>query len=121
MLPRCFLRGGALPVDHQTNHHALPRLANQRIREAVADDAGPKAELVDVDRRRRRFDVGEHRWIERRALDQDLRGGRAALLEGERQVTEGDRAGKQPLGMGAKRLVGNRDAERLRAYDCRLG
>ncbi len=71
-LPRPPLGVGALAVDDEPNQNALGRLLDQRVGEGVADDAGPEAELVDVDGGRRRSDVLEHRRVEVPPLDMDV-------------------------------------------------
>ena len=72
-----------LPVDDHAHADALGGLREQRRRERLTDLAGPEAELVDVDRARRRRDVVEHGRVEVPPLDVDARGGRGRLLEGE--------------------------------------
>ena len=112
-LPRALLRCRALPVDDQPDRHPLPRLRKQRLGERLADRPRPEAELVDVHRGRRRGDVGEHRGVEGASLDEDLRRRRDALLEAEREVGPGDRAGREPLRVVAEPVVRH---ERRHAY-----
>ena len=98
-LPRAALGVGSLPVDDHAHGNTVPRLRDQDLRKPVAHDTGPEPELVDVDGRRRRSDVREHRRIEVAALDveRDRRGG--TLLELERQLTALDlRCGEEALG-----------------------
>jgi hypothetical protein len=73
-LLRAALRIGALPVDDQPDRDTLGRLGNERIREPVADEPRPEAELVDVDGRRRGCDVGEQRRVEVAPFDMELHG-----------------------------------------------
>ena len=58
---------------------------------------GPEAELVDVDRGRRRGDVLEDPGVEGVSADEHLGGRGAALLECERQVGAGHGPGEQAL------------------------
>ncbi len=82
-LARAAFGIGALPVDDQPHRHALPRLLDQRCRKPVADQARTETELIDVDRRGRAGDIGEHRRVEVAALDVELRRGGAGRLERE--------------------------------------
>ena len=110
MLAGRLLGRRALPVDHEAHPYALLCFADQRVGEAVADHARAEAELVDVDGGLSGLDVRQHRRIEGLSLDQDLSGGRARLVKGERQVVQGDRARQQLLGMAPKGLVRDRDS-----------
>ena len=74
-----------LPVDDHAHADSVGGLREQRRRERLADLAGPEAELVDVDRARRRRDVVEHGRVEVPPLDVDARRDRSRLLEGEGQ------------------------------------
>ena len=76
-----------LLVDDEPHGNARAGLLDQRVRETVADVAGPEAELVDVDRRRRRLDVRQHRRVEAHSGHVELRSGCARLLERERELS----------------------------------
>jgi hypothetical protein len=82
---RAPLRVRPLPVHDEPDGDALSGLGDQRVRKPVTDEARPEAELVDVHRGRGCRDVGEHPWVERGALDEDLHRGRRALLEPEHE------------------------------------
>ena len=122
-LARAALGVGALPVDDQADGDALRGLREEHVRERVADDARPEAELVDVHRRFGRRDVREHARVERRALDEHLgrRGG--ALREREREVGARARAREQALGVLPDPGVGDRRREcsRRRTIRCEAG
>ena len=104
---RTTLGIGALTVDDEPHGHALLRLRDQHVREAVSDLSRPEAELVHVDGRRSRPDVGEHRRVERASLDEDLGRGRGALREAHREVAQGHGPGEQALGVPDEPIVGN--------------
>ncbi len=87
----------ALPVDDEPDGDAVAQLLDERIRELLPDLTGTEAELVDMDGRGRRADVGEHRRVERPSLDEDLDRRRAALGEAHREVAQGDGAREESL------------------------
>ena len=65
-LQRATLGIRALAVDDEPDRDAVLRLGDEDLGEPVSHEAGTEAELVDVDRGRRRGDVLEHRRVERR-------------------------------------------------------
>jgi len=65
-----------------------------------------------VNRGGRRRDVLEHRRIEVAALDVDVGGRGAALLERQRQRAAVDGAGDQTVGVLSDPVVGDRDSGR---------
>jgi hypothetical protein len=79
----------------QPDGDALGRLAQQRRRELLADRARAEPVLVDVNRRRGRGHVLEHRREQALAADVDVGRGRGALAEGKRQVGEPHRVARQ--------------------------
>jgi hypothetical protein len=99
---------GAAPVDDEPDRNALGRLADQRLGESVAHDAGAEAELVDVDRGRGGGDVLEHPRVEGVALDEHLGRGGRALGKREREFAQSHRSGQQPLRVFGDALVRNR-------------
>ena len=107
-LLRPALRVGAVPVDDHPHRHAVARLREQRLGEAVADRARAEAELDDVHRRRRALDVLEHPREEARPADEHLGRRRRALLEREREVAVPDLGrGEEPLGVRRELGVGD--------------
>ena len=99
---------GALSIDVQPDRNALLRLRDQCSGEPIADETRTETELIDVHRRRRGRDVGEHRRIEVAALDVELRRCRRSPLEVQRQLAAAHLGrAREPTGVLGDRCVLN--------------
>ncbi len=88
----------ALTIHDNSDRNPVRGFRAQHLRELVTDRTGSESELVDVDRRRRRRDVVQHRRIEVPALDVNVRGRGDAFFEDEPQITQSHRRTKQLAG-----------------------
>ena len=75
-----------LAIDDDSDQHPVGGFRNQQVGELVSDGTRPEPELVDVNRRRGRCDVRQHRWIEVPPLDVYLRRRGHGLVEDEPKI-----------------------------------
>jgi len=94
-----------LAIDDDSDRDALGGLRNQKLCELDTDRPRPEPELIDVNRRRGRCDVREHRWIEVPTFDMNLRRRGDGLVEEEPEIALSGRRTKQQFGALALRDI----------------
>ena len=75
-----------LAIDDDSDRNPVGGFRDKHVRKLVSDGTRPETELVDVNRRPGRCDVGQHRWIEVPPLDVDFRRRGDGLAEGEPEI-----------------------------------
>ena len=95
-------------LHQQPDRDALGDLADEQVAQLAADHAVLEAEDQDVDVARRGLDVGEQAREERRAVDEDVPGGRGARGEVDRERQAPPALSEDRLDEGAGLLCADR-------------